>query len=183
MCRHYSVDVNNAAHVRNLAVLMFDALKRLHNTPVEFKEWLCAAAMLQEVGQYINRTGRNRHSWYVISHTEIFGYAPQERWIIAAIARFQGNSKPQLTDRPMKQVPPAARQHTIIAVLILRLARALNQGRRIAVRDLRVRVGEAEVELSLKVGRAGADLELWAAEKEIPYFREVLGRELLLKLS
>jgi hypothetical protein len=34
----------------------------------------------------------------------------------------------------------------------------------------------------VKAGRTGADLELWAGEKERAYFREVFGRELDFKL-
>ena len=35
----------------------------------------------------------------------------------------------------------------------------------------------------VKGARGGADLELWAGEKEVPYFREVFGRELAFKLA
>jgi hypothetical protein len=38
------------------------------------------------------------------------------------------------------------------------------------------------VTLAVKARRGGADLELWAAEKERAYFREVFGRELDFKL-
>jgi len=34
-------------------------------------EWLSAAAMLYEVGDFINRTGRHRHTHYIISNSEI----------------------------------------------------------------------------------------------------------------
>jgi hypothetical protein len=39
-----------------------------------------------------------------------------------------------------------------------------------------------EITLAVKAGRTGADLELWAGEKERVYFREVFGRELDFKL-
>jgi hypothetical protein len=62
------------------------------------------------------------------------------------------------------------------------VARALNQGRLSAVQSLRVVTRGGEVTLAVKAGRTGADLELWAGEKERAYFREVFGRELDFKL-
>jgi hypothetical protein len=65
------------------------------------------------------------------------------------------------------------------AILLLRLARALNLGRSRAVQKVRVNHRAAEVRLTLVPRRRmGVDLELWAIEKDCAYFREVFGREL-----
>jgi len=69
------------------------------------------------------------------------------------------------------------------AVVLLRLAAALDQGRRGAVRRVRAKVKGSRVLLTLKSRRTGADLEVWALEKERGYFREVFGRELAAALS
>ena len=101
--------------------------------------------------------------------------------MIAVIARYQGSSRPQLRDRLIKLLPAHLRAATIKAIAILRVARALNQGRRAAVHAIKISGRDADIILSIRAGRAGADLELWAAEKETPYFREVFGRELIFK--
>jgi len=67
--------------------------------PPEYQEWLSAAAMLYEVGDYINRNGRHRHSHYIISNSEILGYTPEQRRVIAAVARYLGKSRPSRTIR------------------------------------------------------------------------------------
>jgi len=130
----------------------------------------------------VNPVGRHRHTYYVISNSELFGFTPGQRQIIATIARFQGNSKPELRDRLIKLLPPQLRADAIKATCILRVARSLNQGRRGTVRTIRVVARGAEVTINLKATRGGPDLELWAAEKETPYFREVFGRDLIFKL-
>ena len=61
--------------------------------------------MLYEVGMYINPVGLHRHAYYVISRSELYGFTPMQRKIIATVARFQGNSKPQLRDRLIKLLP------------------------------------------------------------------------------
>lgn len=176
---HYRVDMNHALQVRESAMQLFEKLKRVHHLPPEYAEWLSAAAMLYEVGDYVNRNGRHRHAHYIIAHSEILGYTPAQRNIIAAIARYLGKSRPIPGDGPMKVLPPADRESVRKASLLLRLARALNLGRSGAVRaaGVHVRQGVVTMEL-LSRTRTGGDLELWAVEKEKDYFREVFGREL-----
>jgi exopolyphosphatase / guanosine-5'-triphosphate,3'-diphosphate pyrophosphatase len=176
---HYRVEMRHALDVRTSAMFLFSALRSVHGLPPEFREWLSAAAMLYEVGDYLNRNGHHRHTYYIISNSEILGYTPQQRRIIAAIARYLGKSRPVMEEPPMKDIDPADRANVQKAILLLRLARALNLGRSRGVEKVRVRHRAAEVHLTLVPRqRVGVDLELWAIEKDAAYFREVFGREL-----
>ena len=179
----YEVDLANARQVRDLAWALFDQTRSVHRLDKDFREWMGAAAMLYEVGAYINPAGRHRHAYYVISRSELFGFTPLQRKIIATIGRFQGNSRPQLRDPLIKLLPAHLRSDVIKSTAILRIGRALNQGRRAAVKLLHASARDGQITVKLKAGRGGADLELWAGEKEIPYFREVFGRELVFRLS
>jgi len=181
---HYRVDRKHALDVRDSATLLFTALRSVHRLPPEYHEWLSAAAMLYEVGDYVNRNGRHRHAHYIISNSEILGYTPQQRRIIAAVARYLGKSRPTMEDGPMKLVDPGDRADVQKAILLLRLARALNLGRSRAVQKVRIGLRSTEVKLTLVPRRRmGVDLELWAIEKENDYFREVFGRELSTAVS
>ena len=181
---HYRIDRKHAIDVRNTAASLFSALRSVHRLPPEYGEWLAAAAMLYEVGDYVNRNGHHRHTHYIISNSEILGYTPQQRRIIAAIARYLGKSRPTVEDGPMKAIESADRADVQKAVVLLRMARALNLGRSRAVERVRIRVHAAEVKMTLVPRRrTGTDLELWAIEKERDYFREVFGRELSTAVS
>jgi exopolyphosphatase/guanosine-5'-triphosphate,3'-diphosphate pyrophosphatase len=177
--KHYGIDRKHALDVRESAMFLFAGLRSVHRLPPEYREWLSAAAMLYEVGDFVNRTGRHRHTHYIISNSEILGYTPQQRRIIAAIARYLGKSRPTVEDGPMKVIDPADRAGVQKAILLLRLARSLNLGRSRAVQKVRVGLRAAEVRLTLVPRRRmGVDLELWAIEKDCTYFREIFGREL-----
>jgi exopolyphosphatase/guanosine-5'-triphosphate,3'-diphosphate pyrophosphatase len=181
---HYHIDRKHALDVRESAMLLFSALRSVHRLPVEYREWLSAAAMLYEVGDYVNRNGHHRHTHYIISNSEILGYTPQQRRLIAGIARYLGKSRPMIDDGPMKLIDAADRSDVQKAILLLRLARALNLGRSRAVQKVRVGVRSPEVKLTLLPRRRmGVDLELWAIEKDCSYFREVFGRELSTAVS
>jgi exopolyphosphatase/guanosine-5'-triphosphate,3'-diphosphate pyrophosphatase len=176
---HYHVDMRHALDVRDAAMFLFSSLNSVHGLAPEFREWLSAAAMLYEVGDYVNRNGHHRHTYYILSNSEILGYTPQQRRLIAAIARYLGKSRPILEDPPMKALDPEERAGVQKSIMLLRLARALNLGRTRAVQKVRVNLRGAEVHLTLVPRRRmGVDLELWAIEKDAPYFREVFGREL-----
>ena len=176
---HYRVDLPHALQVRDSAQQLFSALKRVHQLPPEYLEWLSAAAMLYEVGDYVNRTGRHRHTYYIISNSELLGYTPQQRRVIAGIARYLGKSRPTAGDGPMDALLPAEQPNVQKASLLLRLARALNLGRSqsVARTSVSARNGGVAIKLTPR-RRASVDLELWALEKDRAYFREVFGREL-----
>jgi exopolyphosphatase/guanosine-5'-triphosphate,3'-diphosphate pyrophosphatase len=178
---HYGVDAQYAETVRRLAATLFDKLKTVHQLPAEYGEWLTAAAMLQEVGSFVNRGGRHRHAYYLIANSELFGYTTEQRRIIAAIARYVGNSRPTADDRPIRALGAEDRPLVQKAVMLLRLARALNQSRNGIVRAVRARVQGGRVTLTLAARRPGPDLELWALEREASYFQHVFGRELAAK--
>ncbi len=176
---HYSVELDHALKVRQSALEIFSSLKRLHRLPPEYEEWLSAAAMLYEVGDYVNRNGRHRHTHYIISHSEILGYSVQQRSLIAAIARFLGKSRPSPADPAIKVLSSEDQEYVPKASLLLRLARAMNLGRSGSVASAQIKVGQNSVSFKLvPKAKASVDLELWAVEKEQNYFREVFGREL-----
>jgi exopolyphosphatase/guanosine-5'-triphosphate,3'-diphosphate pyrophosphatase len=179
--KRYGADLQFAQRIRDLVLQLFRRLRSVHQLPPEYEDWLEAAAMLHEVGAYINRSGRRRHTYYVISNSEIFGYTPLQRRIIAATARYVGKSLPSPSDQVMRVLPGIEQIHVTKAVALLRLARALDQGRRAAVAELKVRIhqdGRVRLMLNPKPSE-GIQLELWAAGQEKNYFETVFGRELL----
>ncbi|MGH8276974.1 MAG: exopolyphosphatase, partial [Steroidobacteraceae bacterium] len=179
IAKNYRVDLAHAQQVRSMAQELFKQMRPVHALPAEYAEWLAAAAMLHETGLYVNRYGWHRHAHYLIAHSEIFGYTAYERCLIAALARYLGNSRPVATDKAMKLLRPADRQQAGKAIVVLRMARALNQSRRAVVERLSVRIKDGKVRLWLRTrSRTVAELELWALEKERAYFREVFGRDL-----
>jgi len=176
---HYHVEKDHALRVREFALQLFDVLKAVHLLPAEYREFLAASAMLYEVGDYVNRNGRHRHTYYILANSEMAGYTPEQRTLIAAISRYMGKTRPMPTDGPMKSLQPPAQEQVRKAICLLRLARALNLGRSDSVRSVRIYSRAANVKLTLIPKRGmGTDLELWAIEKEQLYFRELFGRTL-----
>ena len=179
----YGVDAKQAEAVRAHAVQLFRNLKALHTMPPEYEGWLAAAAVLRDTGKFINHQGHYRHTQYIVSSSEIYGYTPVQRTTVSAIARYLGRSRPQPGDRAMRNIPGEEHKHVERAVVLLRLAVALNQDRASDELRVRAKIYPKRVYLEVAPGRSGAELELWALRKESAYFREVFGRELFCTLA
>jgi exopolyphosphatase/guanosine-5'-triphosphate,3'-diphosphate pyrophosphatase len=176
--KRYGVDIRQAEPVRAHAVQLFNDLKALHQLPTEYENWLAAAALLRDTGKFINHQGHHRHTQYIVSSSEMYGYTQVQLTIVSAIARYLGKSRPQPGDRALRNIPPDEHKHVHRAVVLLRLAVALNQDRASDVLRVIAKVYPKRVYLELEPGRTGAELELWSLRKEAGYFREVFGREL-----
>jgi exopolyphosphatase/guanosine-5'-triphosphate,3'-diphosphate pyrophosphatase len=181
--QRYGVDMRHAEPVRAHVVQLFRDLKPLHRLPAEYEDWLAAAAVLRDTGKFINHQGHHRHTQYIVSMSEMYGYTQVQRTIVSAISRYLGKSRAQPDDRALRNIPPDEHRNVVRAVVLLRLAVALNQDRASDVLDVVARVYPKRVYLELQPGRTGAELELWSLRKEAGYFREVFERELFVTLA
>jgi exopolyphosphatase / guanosine-5'-triphosphate,3'-diphosphate pyrophosphatase len=181
--RRYGIDPRQADPVRAHALQLFRELKSLHDLPAEYESWLAAAALLRDTGKFINHQNHHRHTQYIISSSELYGYNRLQRTVISAIARYLGKSRPQPGDRAMRNIPTEEHKNVHRAVVLLRLAVALNQDRASDVLRVAAKIYPKRVYLEIKPGRTGAELELWSLRKEADYFREVFGRELFATLA
>lgn len=181
--KRYGVDPREAEPVRAHVQQLFRDLKPLHELPEEYEGWLRAAAVLRDTGKFINHQGHHRHAQYIISSSELYGYTQVQRTVVSALARYLGKSRPQPGDRAVRNIPAVEHKNVQRAVLLLRLAVALNQDRASDVLRFTARVYPKRVYFEVKPGRTGAELELWSLRKEADYFREVFGRELFVTLA
>ena len=181
--KRYGVDLKHAEPVRAHAIQLYRELKTLHTLPADYENWLAAAAVLRDTGKFVNHQGHHRHTQYIISSSEVYGYTPVQRTIVSAIARYLGKSRPQPGDRAMRNIPTEEHKNVHRAVVLLRLAVALNQDRASDVLRVAAKVYPKRIYLEIKPGRTGAELELWSLRKEADYFREVFGRELFPTLA
>ena len=115
--------------------------------------------------------------------SEMYGYTQVQRTIVSAITRYLGKSRPDPNDRALRNIPAEEHKHVERAVVLLRLAVALNQDRASDVLKVSAKVYPKRVYLEVEPGRTGAELELWSLRKESGYFREIFDRELFATLA
>src|ERR1039458_6559262 len=109
--QRFGVDIRQAEPVRAHVVQLFRELKALHQLPAEYEDRLAAAAVLRDTGKFINHQGHHRHTQYIVSSSEIYGYTRVQRTVVSAVARYLGKSRPQPNDRAMRNIPADEHEH------------------------------------------------------------------------
>ena len=166
------VERAHATHVARLALRIFDQTQELHRFNTGERELLEYAALLHEVGMHVSYQDHQKHSYYLISHAGLRGFTTDQVSIVANVARYYRKSAPSEEHENFAQLSATQQEIVRKLVAILRIADALDRGRRRAVRDVGVEARKDAVRFSVRL-RGDADVELASAAKRARYFGKV----------
>lgn len=167
------VERTHAMHVARLALRIFDQTEDLHRLRTGERELLEYAALLHEAGMHVAYRKHQKHSFYLISHAGLRGFTGDQVAVIANVARYYRKAAPSEEHENFAQLSPAAKDIVRKLAAILRVAAALDRGRRGAVRDVRVRMSKGTVHFEVRL-RGEAGVELVAARKRAKLFGTVM---------
>jgi exopolyphosphatase/guanosine-5'-triphosphate,3'-diphosphate pyrophosphatase len=173
--RRYGVSLEHARKVADLTNLLFGALQPLHDLPPGCGKLLEAAAYLLDVGHYVSSVSHHKHSYYVVSNSDMAGFTDRERFLIAALCRYHRKSLPSQVHGVYQALSADERRMLMLLIPILRLAYNLNRSpdHRIRGVDCRLRDGEVVLQVS---SNSDIDLEQWAAERAGEVFQQIYNR-------
>lgn len=172
--RRFGMEEPHALHVARLAMSLFDQLKGVHGLGAADRRILRAAAVLHDVGQCIGYRKHHRHSYYIISESELPGLTPLEIELAANVARYHRKSEPSERHEAYARLGEAERERVDRLAALLRIADALDREHIQHIREVRV-VLELPV-LRLLVPDAGELLlEGWALKKKAGLFERLFG--------
>jgi exopolyphosphatase/guanosine-5'-triphosphate,3'-diphosphate pyrophosphatase len=173
--RRYGVSGERARKVANIANLLFTALQPLHNLPPAAGKLLEAAAHLIDVGHYVSDSGHHKHSFYVVSNSDIAGFTQRERMLVACLCRYHRKSLPSPVHSQYQALPAEDRRVLLYLIPLLRLADNLNRSREQRIRGIECHVRDGEVVLEVASSH-DIDLEQWGAERAGEAFLQVYNR-------
>lgn len=176
----YKMDREHSQHVGTLAVQLFDIFADLHRLPAETRDLLKAAAMLHDVGKFIDYSQHHKHALYLLSNMTLPGYNNDERDIIAHTARYHRKSGPKASHLEYERL--ASRKQEIILKLsvLLRLADSFDRSYSSSVSGLKAKkIDNATWQVSFDA-TADSQLEKWAFERKKDQFEKVFGIKLAL---
>ena len=176
------VERAHATHVARLALRIFDQTQPLHLFRARERELLEYAALLHEVGMHVSYQDHQKHSYYLISHAGLRGFTSDQVAIVANVARYYRKATPSDEDDNFAQL--SAWQKDVVCKLtaILRIADALDRGRRRAIRDVGVEASDGKVRFRARL-RGDADVEMEAAERRVKYFGKVFEKDVEVEES
>lgn len=171
----YQFHVGHAQQVRYLAELLFDRLQPLHQLARESRMLLRVAATLHEIGGYINSSAHHKHSYYLISNSEVVGLHPQQLELIANIARYHRKAFPNEQKHAHFQAFSYADKERVTKLAaILRIADALDHQHKSVVQGVKVNIRDDAIEIDAQSLDACL-LENWHLQEKGRLFTHTFG--------
>src|SRR4029077_17081349 len=172
--RHYHYDEAHSRCVSRFATQLFDDLLAVHAFNDRDRLLLRAAAVLHDIGDYVHYSGHHKHSYYLIQHADIMGVTPDERAIIANIARYHRKGPPDPTHPNFRELSKEARGKVRGLASILRLADALDREHKQKIESVRAAVdrGAGRVTLFLSGAKEDRELEEWTVGAKASLWRD-----------
>ncbi len=120
------------------SMAIFDSLKTVHGMDGRARLLLEVAAILHDIGQFVNSRQHHKHSCYLIRNSQLPGISPDELNIIAAVARYHRRGGPKLSHPEFTCLLPEQRVLVMKLAGILRIADALDRSRLHQIRNISV---------------------------------------------
>ena len=172
----YRWDAAHGRHVATLALHLFDQLRSEHGMGERERLLLEVAALLHDVGNYVNLRGHHKHTQYLLSVSDIFGLSQDDMGIVGNVARYHRRALPQKSHPPYMAIDREARVLVNKLGAILRLANALDADHLQKVKDVRV-VAEDDGWVIEVEGAGDLTMERLASLARADLLTEVFGRK------
>jgi exopolyphosphatase/guanosine-5'-triphosphate,3'-diphosphate pyrophosphatase len=182
MTERYGVALRHAQKVARLANDLFHDLQSVHQLTPPLGRLLEAGAYLHDVGHYVSDTRHHKHSYYIVANSDMPGFNLAERGLIANLCRYHRKNMPTPEHDNLQTLTVEDRRAISVLTPMLRLADSLDRSNGQKIRSLECMVQEKEIVVTLHApAAAGIELELWAAGRLDPLFRQMYGRKLTLR--
>jgi exopolyphosphatase/guanosine-5'-triphosphate,3'-diphosphate pyrophosphatase len=177
--RKYSFDERHATVVAKLALEIYDQTQAFHELEYEERLLLEVAALLHDLGHFVNVSSHHKHTYYLIKASPLIGLTAQEVDIVANVTRYHRKSLPSGRHLPFNELPAKDRSIVTTLAAILRVADALDCERTGNVESVRLECGEKQFLMRVK-SRNDLALVKWALSNKADLFKEVFQVELVV---
>jgi exopolyphosphatase/guanosine-5'-triphosphate,3'-diphosphate pyrophosphatase len=178
--RRFRFDAAHGRHVARLALSIFDQLQDVHGLSRDDRRVLIAGAALHDVGLFINYRKHHKHSFYIISQSELPGLTPDEILMAANVARYHRKGEPAPHHEPYMALSESQRNRAGRLAAIVRIADALDREHLQSVREVRVSANDATATIE-PLGGGDMLLEKWAVQRKVAFFEKVFGMRVKVK--
>lgn len=115
----YHVDVAHAERVAESALKLWRQVAPELRLPLFTKRYLQYAALTHEIGLNINSSGLQKHSAYIIEHSNLAGFSYDQQRLVALMVRLH---RKRLKRSLVTNLGIVSKKHAIALILLLRMA-------------------------------------------------------------
>ncbi|CUH95406.1 hypothetical protein P22_1477 [Propionispora sp. 2/2-37] len=180
VARKYHYNESHAEHVEHIALKIFDRMTRLHGLGERERLLLKVAAILHDIGKFINMRRHYLYSYRLILSSDILGFSEEEKIIMASVAYYHSKGTPVDFDIAFSSLTREQKVTVAKLAAILRLANSLDCTHRQKISECQVAVREDELVVAVQA-QEDISLEEWTFEGKAQFFENVFGIRAILK--
>jgi exopolyphosphatase / guanosine-5'-triphosphate,3'-diphosphate pyrophosphatase len=178
--KKYQYDETHAERVLALSELIFDEMRGEQHMTEVHRLYLQVAALLHDIGLFVSSRGHHKHSFYLISASDVFGLRHREVELIANIARYHRRALPQRGHPEFMSLEREERMTVSKLSAIIRVANALAKGPYASTRDLKVsRDGDQFIITAENASDLALEKVVLASRGDL--FAQVFGKRVVLR--
>jgi exopolyphosphatase/guanosine-5'-triphosphate,3'-diphosphate pyrophosphatase len=174
LARKYQADEKHGVHTAELARAIFQALRPQHQMGEKEQLLLEVASIVHDIGEFVASAGHHRHTYYLLTHSEVFGLSQMDLEIVANVARYHRRGVPQADHPAYASLPRPARLTVNRLSAILRVADALDKSHSQRVQNPKFTIEGDELQIRVDGGEE-MGLERIALDAKAGLFEEVFG--------
>lgn len=180
LSQRFQVEPKHQEAVLHFAEQLFDRMRTLHGLSKRARLLLQVAALVHDVGSYLNAYHHYENSETIILADEIDGLTPTEIQMVALIAHYHSYELPKDGIDFATNLSAVEQIEVIKLAALLRLADALDDSRLQKISKITVSMKNPTIEL---VGYSSEKLylEQWTFEEKANLFEQIFGRQITLK--
>lgn len=180
VAKRYQYDANHAEVVERYSLQIFDKMKKIHGLGMRERLLLQIAAILHDIGKYINIKQHYEHSYTIIRSSDIIGLSSEELEIVANIAKYHSRIVPDLEQQSYRRLENTDRVLVSKLSAILRVADALDRSHHQKLQDMEVTVKDNKLQIAYTAYK-DTMLEEWSFNQKGELFEEVFGMKAQMK--
>jgi exopolyphosphatase/guanosine-5'-triphosphate,3'-diphosphate pyrophosphatase len=178
--RKFGFQETHALHVAMLSRKLFEDLQSEHQLDARYELIVYLAAMLHEIGLFINVRSNHKHAMYLIRNSDLFGLNKSDTLLVALVARYHRRASPQASHEAFSTLDRTDRVVVCKLASILRVAIALDESRSQRITNVTCRREKNRFVISAH-GVDDVTVEKLSLRQSTGLFEETFGARILLR--
>lgn len=183
--RRCNFDEQQSTHVTKLSLQLFDrmadALEQQTGTRPDWatdriRLLLESAAMLRDVGYFINYAKHHKHSYHLIAHADLPGFTARETRLIANVARYHRKKGPKRKHEHFMELKETDQQLVRVLASLLRIGDGLDRTHSQVVSGIEVELGTDAAYFTV-LSETEPATDVYGAQLKARVFEKTFGLE------
>ncbi|WP_461205149.1 Ppx/GppA phosphatase family protein [Clostridium sp. DL1XJH146] len=179
IARKYKINHAHCRYVERQSLYIFDKVKDYMNLNDKSRLYLQIAAILHDIGTYINLYKEETHCYNIIKNEHILGISDKEYIIIANIAKYHNKAIPSEKDIDYSLLSFEDKMLVSKLSSILRLAKALDISHKQKITNINIRKLGDNLYFEI-TSKCDYLLEEWDFKEKSSFFHEISGLKPIL---